>query len=400
MRDDPRGRPRRTSAPWSSPGVINLRRHPGRRARRLLLRARPVQPAGLLDRRQRRGELRRRALPEVRLHHQPRARRSRSSTPDGEVVAARRHGAGRARLRPARRVRRLRGHARHRHQGDRAAGARARGGAARCWPASTAPTQAGAGGRRRSSRAGIVPGGDRDDGRAGDRGGRGGRRTATTPTAPARCWSSSWTARRPRWTHEFAEVERLCRDGRRVRDPDRRRRRRAGADLEGPQVGVRRGRPDQPRLHRPGRRHPAHRAARGAARDRRAVAASPASGSPTSSTPATATCTRWCSSTTPCEGAGRARPRRSSGAILDLCIEHGGSITGEHGVGVGQGEVHAADVHRRRPRHHAAGALRLRPGRPVQPRQGVPDPAAVRRGARAAHRARTRCSEAGLAEVF
>ena len=28
-----------------------------------------------------------------------------------------------------------------------------------------------------------------------------------------------------------------------------------------------------------------------------------------------------------------------------------------------QGEVHAADVHRRRPRHHAAGALRLRPGR-------------------------------------
>jgi glycolate oxidase len=25
---------------------------------------------------------------------------------------------------------------------------------------------------------------------------------------------------------------------------------------------------------------------------------------------------------------------RVSGAILDLCIEHGGSITGEHGVGV------------------------------------------------------------------
>ena len=50
-----------------------------------------------------------------------------------------------------------------------------------------------------------------------------------------------------------------------------------------------------------------------------------------------------------------------SGAILDLCIEHGGSITGEHGVGVGQGEVHAEDVHRRRPRHHAAAALRLRP---------------------------------------
>ncbi|MER6626389.1 FAD-linked oxidase C-terminal domain-containing protein, partial [Streptomyces sp. NPDC000931] len=28
------------------------------------------------------------------------------------------------------------------------------------------------------------------------------------------------------------------------------------------------------------------------------------------------------------------RAERVSGAILDLCIEHGGSITGEHGVGV------------------------------------------------------------------
>ena len=51
------------------------RRDPRRDAARLLLRARPLEPADLLDRRQRRGELRRRALPEVRLHHQPRARR-------------------------------------------------------------------------------------------------------------------------------------------------------------------------------------------------------------------------------------------------------------------------------------------------------------------------------------
>ena len=90
------------------PGVINLAGDPGRRAARLLLRARPVEPADLLDRRQRRGELRRRALPEVRLHHQPRDRRSSSSTPDGRRRAARRQGAGRARLRPARRVRRAR----------------------------------------------------------------------------------------------------------------------------------------------------------------------------------------------------------------------------------------------------------------------------------------------------
>ena len=44
---------------------------------------------------------------------------------------------------------------------------------------------------------------------------------------------------------------------------------------------------------------------------RRPLGRARASGSPTSSTPATATCTRWCSSTTPSTGAGRARPRRS-----------------------------------------------------------------------------------------
>ena len=43
-----------------------------------------------------------------------------------------------------------------------------------------------------------------------------------------------------------------------------------------------------------------------------------------------------------------------------------------------QGQVHAADVLRRRPRHHAAGALRLRPGRDLQPRQGVSHAAPVR----------------------
>jgi FAD/FMN-containing dehydrogenase len=59
------------------------------------------------------------------------------------------------------------------------------------------------------------------------------------------------------------------------------------------------------------------------------------------------------------------RAEEVSGAILDLCIEHGGSITGEHGVGVDKAKLHAEDVHRRRPRHDAAGALRVRPGRAV-----------------------------------
>ena len=66
---------------------------------------------------------------------------------------------------------------------------------------------------------------------------------------------------------------------------------------------------------------------------RRRCPAARASGSPTSSTPATATCTRWCSSTSRRRARAR-RPSEVSGAILDLCIEHGGSITGEHGVGV------------------------------------------------------------------
>ena len=59
------------------PGVTNLDVTRAVAADGLLLRARPVEPAGLHDRRQRRRELRRRALPEVRLHRQPRPRRRR-----------------------------------------------------------------------------------------------------------------------------------------------------------------------------------------------------------------------------------------------------------------------------------------------------------------------------------
>ncbi len=47
----------------------------------------------------------------------------------------------------------------------------------------------------------------------------------------------------------------------------------------------------------------------------------------------------------------------------------------------GQVEVHAEDVHRRRPGHHAAGPVRVRPGRTVQSGQDLPHAAAVRRGA-------------------
>ncbi len=152
---DPRGRPgrpaRRRRAGRDQPAG-----DPRRRARRLLLRARPVQPAGLLDRRQRRGELRRRALPEVRLHHQPRARRARSSA-GRRGGRARRQGARPARLRPARRVRRLRGHARHRHRGDRAADPAAGVGADAAGRASTAPTRPARRSRRSSPPAWCRP---------------------------------------------------------------------------------------------------------------------------------------------------------------------------------------------------------------------------------------------------
>ena len=104
--------PRRRRAGRDEP-----RDHEGGRGRRLLLRARPVEPAGLHDRRQRGRELGRRALPEVRLHRQPRARRRRRAA----GRRARHALARRRRARPARRVRRLRGDARDRGARHRAA---------------------------------------------------------------------------------------------------------------------------------------------------------------------------------------------------------------------------------------------------------------------------------------
>ena len=93
------------------------------------------------------------------------------------------------------------------------------------------------------------------------------------------------------------------------------------------------------------------------------------------------------------------RAEEVSGAILDLCIEHGGSITGEHGVG--------SDKAKYMPRMFTADDLdtmqlvrcAFDPAGIVQPRQGVPDPAAVRRGP-GRHRGAHPLVEAGLAEVF
>ena len=396
MRDIRRGRPGRPAR-----GRRARRHQPagdqGGRAARLLLRARPVQPADLLDRRQRGRELRRRALPEVRLHHQPRHSASSWSRPDGDVVRL----GGRAPDPPGYDLLGAfvgsRGHARRRHRGDRPAGPRAGDGA---HPARRASRHRR--GRRRGVGASSAPGScpaaiEMMDALAIEAAEAAvhcgypqgaGAVLVVELDGPAR--RGGGAVRRGR-----AALPRQ----RRLRDPDRRRRRRAGAVLEGPQVGVRRGRPDQPGLHRAGRRHPAHRAARGAAADRRAGRRRRACGSPTSSTPATATCTRWCSSTTRCP----ARPRRAeevSGAILDLCIEHGGSITGEHGVGVGQGDSTCRGC------SPTTTSTRCRCCAAPSTRSGCPTPArsSRRRGCAASGPAGTRAphplQQAGLAEVF
>ena len=65
--------------PIVEPGVTNLAVSKAAAAVRAVLRPGPVQPGGLLGRRQRGGELRRRALPEARVHRAPRDRAARSS---------------------------------------------------------------------------------------------------------------------------------------------------------------------------------------------------------------------------------------------------------------------------------------------------------------------------------
>ena len=129
---------------------------------------------------------------------------------------------------------------------------------------------------------------------------------------------------------ETAAVRETLREGRGYRDPGRGRPGRARRHLGRPQVRVRRRRPDQHRLHRAGRRGAAHRAAGRAGPDRGAVRRDRDPGGERvprrRREPAPAGAARR--STDP-EAA-----EELSGAILDLCIEHGGSITGEHGVGV------------------------------------------------------------------
>ena len=78
------------------------------------------------------------------------------------------------------------------------------------------------------------------------------------------------------------------------------------------------------------------------------------------------------------EGESEAAERLAT-AIVELCVEQGGSITGEHGVGQRQGLLDAEDVQRRRPDRDGAAALGPGPRRHLQPGEGAADAAAVRR---------------------
>ena len=261
-------------------------RHRGGRGGGLLLRARPVEPARLRHRRQHRHELGRRALPEVRRDHQQPARRDPGA--DGRHGRrARRRASRRAGLRPARAGLRLGGPARRRHRGDAAHPAQARGGAAgadglrlergrRRLRQRHHPRRRAAGGDRVHGPAvhprlrGLRP--CRLSGRRGaaDRRGRGlgggDRRAAGADRRDRRAPRAGGDPREP------------------VGGGER-------ADLEGAQVGLRGDGADR-RLHLPRRHHPGQRAALRAAADRRADRGLRARRSPTSSTPATATCIR------------------------------------------------------------------------------------------------------------
>ena len=112
--------------------------------------------------------------------------------------------------------------------------------------------------------------GGQDDGRAVHRGRRGGR-ALQLPGRGGR--GAAGGTGRPGRVGRGGAVDRAraVRGGRGDRDPGGRRPGRTGGHLGRPQVGVRRGGPDQPGLHRPGRGGTADLARRGAGPDRRTV---------------------------------------------------------------------------------------------------------------------------------
>ena len=154
------------------PGVTNLDVTRAVVAAGLLLRARPLEPAGLHHRRERGRELGRCALPQARLHRQPRDGREGRAAGRRAARARRQGDRRRRRPRSPRCVRRLRGDARDRGRGD-APGRSAAGGRR---DAARRVRIGRRGGRRRVAhrRRRDPAGGDGDHGPVHDPGGGGG----------------------------------------------------------------------------------------------------------------------------------------------------------------------------------------------------------------------------------
>ena len=374
------------------------RRDTRRRGGRLLLRARPVEPAGLHDRRERRRELGRRPLPEERVHGQPRHRRARSCCPTAScsTLGGKAIDAGR-RARPARRDRRLGGNARDRGRGDAPRRAPARRSSSRSSRRSPRSTRR-ATPSPRIVAAGILPAAMEIMDTLHDPGRGGGVPARATRKGQAPCCSSSSTAspRRSRRTRRRSRRSAATAGAFEIRTAQRRRR--ARAPLARPQGRVRRDGPRVARLLRPGRRRAADEAARRCCGGSTSCPASTASGSATSSTPATATSIRSCSTTRP----SRARYERAKAladAILAACVDEGGSLTGEHGIGVDKACAMPSMFSERDLEAFDRAAPRVRPGRARQPGQGDPDA----RGSAARCRGRTArhpLEQLGVAERF
>ena len=285
-------------------GVTNLAISEAVAAGGLLLRARPFLAARLHHRRQYRHELGRRALPQIRRHHQqpPRrpARHARRRDP-----RYRRRGDGRARLRSPRPRLRLRGPARDRHRGDGAhhsAAGRGAAGAVRLrFGRGREPL------RRRDHRRRHRSGGDGIHGQAGDRDlrefrprrlsarrrsdadhrGRGLGRRDRRDARPG-------SARSPRRT-TCARCASRCRRWKAPRS-GRAANRRSARPAGSPTISA-----WTARCRPAGCRRRCSAPARSAPRS--------GFGSPMSSTPATATCIRWSSTTSTTKTSGP-KPRR------------------------------------------------------------------------------------------
>jgi glycolate oxidase len=63
-----------------------------------------------------------------------------------------------------------------------------------------------------------------------------------------------------------------------------------------------------------------------------------------------------------------------AGDIVFTCLEHGGSLTGEHGIGEDKKEVHAQDVHDGGSGHHAALRCAFDPHQICNPGKIFPTP--------------------------